>query len=512
MNEVFDEIRSALYSAWARKWLVLGVAWGVCLLGWLVVAMIPNSYEAKSKIFIQLDDVLAQQIGIAGSDKTDIARVKQTLAGASNLEKVIRSTKLGEGISTPRDMEREIGNLSEDVSVQSEEDNLFEITATIGKSHLSDAENAALAQDVVQKLIDIFREENIAGNRGEVAETVVFLDGQLEERARELEEAEARRTAFEAEHPELIGGSAAISTKLQAARTEMRGVEADLAAAQSALAAIQGQLAGTPSSLPGATVQSAQGAATVAYGQAQSQLAGLRARGLTNNHPDVIAAQRQVALLREQAAAEGPATSRTGSVPNPAYTSLVSIKAERQANVQALLARKASLQADISSMIADQASEPALAAEAQRISRDYEVLKTKYDDLLQDREEMKLRGQVESERSSFRFDVIDPPALPRKPAAPNRPLLLLGVLFVGLGAGVGTAFALSQLKSTFSTTASLERAMELPVIGAVSRTLTDAQAALEKKRMKMFYAASAGLAGIFAVLLAIEFVQVGTVA
>ena len=512
MNEVFDEVRSALYSAWARKWLVLGVAWGVCLLGWLVVAMIPNSYEAKSKIFIQLDDVLAQQIGIAGSDKTDIARVKQTLAGAGNLEKVIRSTKLGEGISTPRDMEREIGSLSEDVTVKSEEDNLFEITATIGKSHLSDAENAALAQDVVQKLIDIFREENIAGNRGEVAETVVFLDGQLEERARELEAAEARRTAFEAEHPELIGGAAAISTKLQAARTEMRGVEADLAAAQSALAAIQGQLAGTPASLPGATIQSAQGAATVAYGQAQSQLAGLRARGLTNNHPDVIAAQRQVALLRDQAAAEGPASSRTSGVPNPAYSSLISIRAERQANVQALLARKASLQADMSAMIADQASEPALAAEAQRISRDYEVLKTKYDDLLQDREEMKLRGQVESERSSFKFDVIDPPALPRKPAAPNRPLLLLGVLFAGLGLGVGSAFAISQLKSTFSTTASLERAMELPVIGSISRTLTDAQSAMERRRMKMFYAASAGLAGVFAVLLAIEFIQVGTVA
>ncbi len=510
MNEVFEEVRAALYSAWARKWLVLGVAWGVCLLGWLAVAMIPNSYESQAKIFIQLDDVLSKQIGIAGSDKTDIARVKQTLASASTLEKVIRSTKLGETISSPQQMERAIGSLSEHVTVKSEEDNLFEITATIGNSSFSDAQNARLAQDVVQKLLDIFREENIAGSRGEVAEAVVVLDQQLAQRARELEAAEARRTAFEAEHPELIGGAAAISTKLQNARTEMRGVEADLAAAQSALAAINGQLAGTPQTLAGTAAQ-AQGPASQAYNQALAQVAQLRARGLKDSHPDMQSAMKQVQLLKGPAARESGGGGPQG-MPNPAYSSLVSIKAERQANVQALLARKAALQADISGVIADQATEPQLGAEAQRISRDYEVLKKKYDELLQDREEMQLRSQVESERSSFRFDVIDAPALPLKPAAPNRPLLLFGVLIAGIGAGVGTAIALSQLKSTFATTAGLERALELPVLGAISTSLTEARRKVEARRLKLFIGASAALGGVLVLLMTIEFIQVGSVA
>ncbi|GAA4039128.1 XrtA system polysaccharide chain length determinant [Parerythrobacter jejuensis] len=509
MNEVFEEVRAAIYSAWARKWLVLGVAWGVCLAGWLVVAMIPNSYESKAKIFVQLDDILTKQTGIAGSDKSDIARVRQTLASASTLEKVIRSTKLGDGVTSPQQMEREIGGLAESVSVKSEEDNLFEITATIGKGHFSDPENARLSQDVVQKLLDIFREENIAGNRGEVAEAVAVLDQQLELRAKELEAAEARRTEFEAEHPELIGGATAISTKLQQARIEMRGVEADLAAAQSAAAAINGQLAGTPQTLPGATGVNPNSAAG-ALAQSQAQVAQLRARGLKNSHPDMQAALKQVALLREQAAREGPAGS--GNIPNPAYSSLVSIRAERQANVQALMARKAALQADISMTIADQASEPALAAEAQRIGRDYEVLKKKYDELLQDREEMELRSNLESQRSSFRFDIIDAPALPLKPAAPNRPLLLLGVLIAGLGSGVGAAIAMTQLKSTFATTAGLQRAIGLPVLGAISTSLTDQQRAEEAKRTKMFFAGTAALVGVLVILMAVEFIQVGSVA
>ena len=503
MNELFDEVRAALYSAWSRKWLALGVAWGVCLAGWLFVASIPNTYESRAKIFVQLDDMLSKQIGIAGSDMTDVARMRQRLASASTLGQVIESTRLGEGINSPRAMESAISSLAEHVKVKSEEDNLFEITADMGQARFTDAENAKLAQDVVLKLLDIFREANVEGTRGEVSDAVALLDQQLDARAKELEKAEARRTAFESEHPELIGGSAAISTKLQSARQEMRGVEADLAAAQSALAAITGQLASTPK-----TIQGAGGAGGgSALDQAEAQVAQLRARGLKNNHPDMQAALRQVQLLRQM----GGNVAAAGGIPNPAYSSLVSIRAERQANVQALMARKAALQADISMTMADQVSEPGLAAEAQRIGRDYEVLKKKYDELLQDREEMELRSQVESQRSSFRFDIIDAPGVSSHPAAPNRPILLLAVAILGVGAGLGSAIALTMLKSTFSTSAGLKKSLGLPVIGTISKIVPPSRKAKEDRQLRLFYAGSGALAALLVVLLGIEFVQVGQV-
>lgn len=507
MSEVFEELRAALYSVWHRRWLALGVAWGVCLLGWLVVAMIPNSYQSKARIYVDLDDVLSEQIGIAGDGKQEIMRVRQTLASSVNLEKVIRSTRLGEEITDRGQMDAAIADLAKKVEVKSEEDNLFELAATVGKSEYSDAENASLSRDVVQKLIDIFREENIAGNRSEVAGTMVFLDQQLEERKRELEAAEQRRLAFEAQYPELIGGSSTLATKIQQARTELRGVEGDLAAAQSALAAINGQIAGTPRTI---VTTGDGGGARGALMQAQSQLAQLRGRGLTNEHPDIVATNRQIELLRRQAAAEGP--DSVSGQPNPAYTSLISIRAERQANVEAMQARRAALQSDIAALMGSQATEPEVAAEANRISRDYEVLKTKYDELLKDREEIRLRGQVENERSSLKFDVIDPPVVPRKPAAPNRPLLLLGVLLAGLGAGSGVAYALGQLRSTFSTAGKLERTMGLPVVGSISHTVKEGAKALQAKRFKQFVGATVALGGVFVILLGIEFVQVGRVA
>ncbi len=142
---------------------------------------------------------------------------------------MVRATRLGDTIASPKQMESAVLALGKNVSVVSQQDNLFEITATANAGSFSDPENARLAQDVAQKLIDIFREENLSGNRGEVAESMQFLNAQLKQRERELESAETKRTAFEAEHPEMAGGGAANAQRLETSRSELRGVEADLA-------------------------------------------------------------------------------------------------------------------------------------------------------------------------------------------------------------------------------------------------------------------------------------------
>ena len=508
MTNIYDELRSALYSVWHRRWLALGVAWGVCLLGWLVVAMVPNSYESKARIYVQLDDVLSEQMGLGhGDTKNNIDRVRQTLTSAINLEKVVRATPIGAGITSPKQMEGAVLSLGKKIKVESDEANLFSITASYGDGSNSDAANAKIAQAVVQRLIDIFREENLTGNRGQMSTSLTFLDGQLEQRQKDLEAVDQKRLAFEAKNPSLAGGAAAGLQKLEAARTELRGIDADLAAAQSSYAAINGQIAGTPRTIAGA---GPVGGARGALNDAQAQLNSLRARGLTENHPDVIAARNQVGALRGAAAAEGNGSGN--GVPNPAYSSLESIRAERAANVQSLSARRASVQQEISAQTAQQFSDPAAAAEYQRITRDYDVMKEQYDKLLHDREELKIRGSVDTQQNAVKFQVIDPPTTPRSPVAPNRPLLLFFVLFMGLGAGSAAAFAVGQLRSTFATTGRLEKALGLPVLGAISQTLTDAGRVLRRRRMKLFYAASGALGGLFVVLLTIEFIQRGMVA
>ena len=78
--------------------------------------------------------------------------------------------------------------------------------------------------------------------------------------------------------------------------------------------------------------------------------------------------------------------------------------------------------------------------------------------------------------------------------------------------GSGASFALSQLRSTFATTAKLERALGLPVLGAITQTLTDAGRELRARRSRYFVAGSGALGGLFVLLLTVEFIQRGMVA
>lgn len=505
MAGLYDELLVLLHGIWSRRWIALGVAWGVAMLGWLGVALIPNSYESKARVYVSTQSLLEDKVGITQvQSQQELERVRSTLASAENLEKVVRETDLSQGVSGPRDVAAKITTLRENITVMAQADpSMIDISAVSADSSLSDGANARIAQQVAQKLIDIFQEENLSGDRTQTRQSLAFLDQQVAARGKQMEAADQRRVEFAQRYVGLLPGAGSISQRMDAARMEINQIDSQLVQAQSALSAMNGQLAGTPQSLPG--VGAAGGPS--ALSQAQSNLAGMRARGWTANHPDVIAAQREVDALRRQGGGGGAGGG--GGTPNPAYLSIKSMQAERAATVQALSTRKAQLQADLNAMMAKQVDEPGIASEQEKLDRDYEVLKTQYDKLLADREEIRLRGEVKSETGSVQFRVINPPSVPTAPTAPNRPLLLLGVLILGIGAGVGVAFAMGQLKGTFPTAARLERAIGLPVAGSISQAVSATQVAVEKQRMKWFAGASGGLAAVCLLLIVVEFVQRG---
>ncbi len=83
----------------------MAVAWGVAVLGWLVIALIPNSYEAKARLFVQTQSILPNQIGITPDERNNqLLRLKQTITSNDNLVRVVRRTDLNSLVASERDL------------------------------------------------------------------------------------------------------------------------------------------------------------------------------------------------------------------------------------------------------------------------------------------------------------------------------------------------------------------------------------------------------------------------
>jgi polysaccharide chain length determinant protein (PEP-CTERM system associated) len=503
---------------WTRRWLALGVAWGLCLAGWLVIALIPNSYESKARVFAQMRSILPQQMGITPAERqTDLIRVKQNLTSTDNLQKVVRRTDLSLLVGSEADLAAQVAKLRENIKIaaQIENPNMIEISATSGVGGFSNAQNARTSSAIVQALLDLLVEENLAGNRDDTGQSLGFLDAELKRREAELQQAEQRRVEFETKYLGVLPGEGSVQQRMSSARMELANIDQQLMAAQGALSSIRAQLGATPPSIstPSFGGGGGGGYASQQLATLQATLAQQQSRGWTENHPDVIATKNEISRLRPQAQAERSAAgSGSFSTPNPAYGSLRAMAAEREATVAAAQMRKNQIQAAMAELVSKQSSEPGVVAEQARLNRDYEVLKRQYDKLLEDREQVRLRSDVQTKTDAMQMKVIDPPSRPTVPVAPNRPLFLTGILIVALGAGVGAAFAKGQLHTTFPTQGRLEQATGLPVLGSIGEVFTPERRALHRQRLKWFAGAGGALAASYVLLMMVEFWQRSTVA
>lgn len=509
MDGLYEQFRIVLHQVWRRRWLAMAVAWGVAVLGWLVIALIPSSYEAKARLFVQMQSILPTQVGITPDDRQNqLLRLKQTLTSNENLVRVVRRTDLSTLAATDRDLGAVVSALRTRITITAQPDGMIEIKASSNISGFSNGQNARTAAATVQGLVDLFTQQNLSGDGRESGQSLQFLDEELRRREGALRAAEQRRAEFEQRYLGLLPGEGSIGQRMSAARAELDDIQQQIAAGQAAVNAMRGQLAATPTSLPG--MGGSDGSASGQIAALEGQIAQNLGRGWTEQHPDIVYARQQIARLRPYAQAERGG-NRAGAS-NPSYVSLRAMLSEREAQLAAATARRNQLQSDLGQLSQRAPTEPGVAAEQDRINRDYEVLKQQYDQLLANREQVRLRSDVQTRTSPLNIQVVEPPSVPTVPAAPNRPIFLSAVLILALGAGVAVAFISGQLQTTFPTQGRLAAVTGLPVLGTLSEVVTPPIRAERRRRLVWLGGAGAALGACYALLILVEFWQRSTVA
>ena len=233
----------------------------------------------------------------------------------------------------------------------------------------------------------------------------------------------------------------------------------------------------------------------------------------TDAHPDIITIQRQIRELEEQkiqiVAARKKATPTAGTkggsslTGNPVYQQLRVSLAETEATVAQLRTRVAEYEARFAKLKDSAKLAPQMEAEYTQLNRDYGVHRRNYESLVGRREQAEISGDMENV-SGADFRLIDPPRVSPQPVAPNRMLLLLATLFAAIGSGLFASFATSQIWPTFFDVRSLRETTQLPVLGAVTMLVGEAQKRRERRGLIGFIAGvlaflgsyGAGLLGI----------------
>jgi hypothetical protein len=151
---------------------------------------------------------------------------------------------------------------------------------------------------------------------------------------------------------------------------------------------------------------------------------------------------------------------------------------------------------------------PQIEAQMTKLNRDYDVLKSQYEQLLSRREQAKLSRDREENGDKLQFRIIEPPKVPIAPQGPNRPLLLTAVLPIACGAGMSFAVALGLLYGAYSSAKQLSAELGLPVIGTVSFVHHGRGLAKRRAEGAVFAVLCAGVLGIYFVLMVLD-TQVG---
>jgi polysaccharide biosynthesis transport protein len=508
LDTLYEQFRVALHQLWQRRWLALAVAWGVAVAGWLAVALIPNNFEAKGRLFVALDTLPGVAMDPAAR-QNDLLRLKQTLVSDENLTRVVRRTDLNSLVTSDAQLGAIVAALRTRIQVVAQPDNIVEITARSNVAGFSNAQNARASAAVVQQLIELFTSGEVAGDTQQTNAQLAAIDEQLRRREGELQEAEQRRVEFEQRYMGTLPGSGTIENRLAGARTELAQLEQTIVAAQASLNAMRGQLAATPATIPIEGAGSFGGPASAQLAALEVQLSQYVGRGFTDQHPDIISLRSQIARLRPQAASER-SNAGSGGISNPSHVSLRAMIIEREAQLAGAQTRRNQLQADLTQLGTRQESEPGAAAEQQRLSRDYEVRRLQYERLLADREQLRLRGDLQSRTAGMTVRVVEPPRVPTAPASPNRPLFLTLVLIVAIGAGVGVAFVKGQLQTTFPSQNRLAAATGLPVFGAIGEVVDHAERARRRQRLVWLGGGAAALLAGYGMMMAIEFFAIGS--
>lgn len=510
IEDILDQLRGAL----RFKRIALVVAWCMAVFLWIVIFLVPNTYQSYARVFVDTRTTLSaatQGLSLGDNIESQIEQVREALLGGPELRRVANDTNLMAGALTGEQQQRVIDKLRQNIDItgslpQGATMALFTITY---RDH--DPERSL---EVVDRMLNTFVEGTLGGKQQGSQEAEDFLRARIADYGQRLSASEQRLADFKKRNVGLLPGQQGdYFARLQSESTDLIQAREKLDLAQRRLAALQRELQSGQQFTAGPSAGPQNPAALDTEGQiaqAQQKLSQLLLQ-YTDKYPSVTALRQTIKELKAREKAEltsakqgdlGAAT-QLHLAANPVYEKLQEQYNAEQVDIASMQQDIADRQKEIATLKAMVSTAPEVQAKYTQLTRDYDVTRTQYNALLTRLDSARL-GQQAASTGIVKFKIIDPPTRMFVPVAPKRPLLIVAALLFSLAAGIAVAYLFHMLQPVFVSARQLGAVTGLTVLGAVGMAW-EATHQAEERRHRLLYAGSvAGLVIIAVGLLVLQ--------
>ena len=450
-QELELDLRQLWNTLWRRKWIIALLFVAACAAAYVWSIRTTPIYEATTTVIVRGRQGSLVLPGLEGLTGTTNTERQNTLEFFRSRTMALRTAQ----------------RLGYDFDVHSGAFSSFRNSISVQGSTGSDVIRITVAhpdpeeaQRIANALVETFIEESRRMNSQDVRAAREFVQEQLAQFQADLEQAEEALVRYK-QQAEIVTPSGETSAVLEGiTRLEAMRAEAHVAreTAQRRLDALLGELAEEKRTNVSASVVASDpliSGIRSTLASLEAQLAAAREQ-YTERHPRVISLKAQIEEYRRELNNQ-VARLETSDTDTRLSAEIISLRAE-------IIAQGARIEA-LDRMIEEReillGDLPEKELHLTRLVRNASVTEQIYTLLLQRYEELRINEAMETAN----IMVLDPAVTPQSPVRPRTRFNVMVAGFLGIFVGVGLAFLLEYLDTTFKSPEEIETYVGLPVLG-----------------------------------------------
>lgn len=443
-------------------------------LGYLATRVLPPKYTSETKVLVEAPLVSEDYVKPVVSDDFNqrLTSLKAQILSGPRLQTIIEKLNLYPDLRDKAPMSDLVSRLKSAIDVEL----LPPTPGSWGRPpgfHMSVTfDKPKAAQQICTEITSMFMEQNAQRRMDQTQKTTQFMSKELQEAKAKLDEQDEKLAQFKRQYlgslPEeeesnlsLLNG---LNTQLEAATQALNRAEQDKAINQTLLSQ---QEANWTSTLSG-SLDSNPDTMEQHLAALQDQMSQMLLR-YTPDYPDVVKLKAQIDALKARLSEETPSKPTTRSVPGKMHepAQLLQLRTRVQQDdltITELTKRQNQIQEQTRQIQGRVQASPMVEEKFKDLTRNYQTAQQIYNELLRKQSDSSIAKDLEQERESDVFRILDPPSYPLAPSFPKLIQFLSGGLVAGLALGVGILYLLLALDKTMYSERDVENCLKLPVL------------------------------------------------